>query len=614
MKGKKKVLIGGDTVLDKIQVRKAIIELKKFDVRKAFREMHKLTEDDPANVAAFLLKVLTVLDWFFQHPYLFPEDYRLSTLRWAREKAAEIAEYQPSNAYAWYLLGLADYQSKNIKGAKEAFRKSIALNPGNLSIRHRIERIWALPKDELTKNKKAIKGERVDSGYYQDILRRMKKYGLNDNALRGMAEEENPQIFNDERVKSLMQAPAVPRRPAEIELEEIPAFEVVMPPERIKVASVSEQDLENAKIMKEKGNEAYKNKECQVALENYNEAAKLDPHDATFLANKAAVYVELAKYEDAAACCRIALKLAHEYGCTRSLFAKLYSRLGNCEKGQKKWKDAIKLYNTSLVIEHNPNVLKLRNLSVKRLKDERRRQRWNSEEFENEMMQAAYLADEQRYDEAISTYSDAEICLPENTKEYNKNRIRLLVQRGRAFLCMFDVRECLADALAAIEIGKMNADSWLLKAAALECDKMFDQASNAFQTALKIRPTSEEAKRGLKRCLKASFNVRNNPKQLKLRKVYNKELQEIVQDPKIKALLNDLSLRDQDDYLRNSEIVEKIQTLVDVGIIKIRSGHSEVYPQHNLDPRNPLLVLEKNAYKETHEEEEIQEPETIVQT
>jgi len=59
MKGKKKVLIGGDTVLDKIQVRKAIIELKKFDVRKAFREMHKLTEDDPANVAAFLLK-----EWF----------------------------------------------------------------------------------------------------------------------------------------------------------------------------------------------------------------------------------------------------------------------------------------------------------------------------------------------------------------------------------------------------------------------------------------------------------------------------------------------------------------------------------------------------------------------
>ena len=42
--------------------------------------------------------------------------------------------------------------------------------------------------------------------------------------------------------------------------------------------------------------------------------------------------------------------------------------------------------------------------------------------------------------------------------------------------------------------GKMNADSWLLKAAALECDKMFDQASNAFQTALKIRPTSEEGR------------------------------------------------------------------------------------------------------------------------
>lgn len=39
-------------------------------------------------------KVLTVLDWFFQHPELFPDDYRLSTLLWAREKAAEIAEYE----------------------------------------------------------------------------------------------------------------------------------------------------------------------------------------------------------------------------------------------------------------------------------------------------------------------------------------------------------------------------------------------------------------------------------------------------------------------------------------------------------------------------------------
>ena len=180
------------------------------------------------------LKVLTVLDWFFQHPDLFPEDYRLSTLLWAREKAVEITEYQvwthswiwleifirfiglnkykitetglldveirdnsffqPSNAYAWYLLGVAEYQSKNKEGAEEAFRKSIALNPGNLSIRHRIERIWALPEDELKKNKRTKRGKRVDSGYYQDILRRMKKYGLNDNALRGMAEEENPQV------------------------------------------------------------------------------------------------------------------------------------------------------------------------------------------------------------------------------------------------------------------------------------------------------------------------------------------------------------------------------------------------------------------------------------
>ena len=52
-----------------------------------------------------------------------------------------------------------------------------------------------------------------------------------------------------------MQSPAVPRRAPEIQLEEIPPIEVVMPPARIQVATVSEKDLENARVMKEKGNE-----------------------------------------------------------------------------------------------------------------------------------------------------------------------------------------------------------------------------------------------------------------------------------------------------------------------------------------------------------------------
>ena len=44
---------------------------------------------------------------------------------------------------------------------------------------------------------------------------------------------------------------------------------------------------------KEKGNEAYKNKDFEVAHQHYDKALQLDPTNLTFLTNKAGTHVKL---------------------------------------------------------------------------------------------------------------------------------------------------------------------------------------------------------------------------------------------------------------------------------------------------------------------------------
>ena len=60
-------------------------------------------------------------------------------------------------------------------------------------------------------------------------------------------------IFNDERVKSLMQAPVSPRKAPEIQLEDIPPLDIVIPPER--VITIPQEQIDAAKREKEKGNQ-----------------------------------------------------------------------------------------------------------------------------------------------------------------------------------------------------------------------------------------------------------------------------------------------------------------------------------------------------------------------
>ncbi|RYA67779.1 hypothetical protein DD592_27280, partial [Enterobacter cloacae complex sp. 2DZ2F20B] len=83
---------------------------------------------------------------------------------------------------------------------------------------------------------------------------------------------------------------------------------------------------ELAKAEKEQGNEFYKKKAFEQAIEHYNKAIELDPTDITFYNNLAAVYFEQKDYDKCIKECEKAIDIGRANRADFKLIAKSFLR------------------------------------------------------------------------------------------------------------------------------------------------------------------------------------------------------------------------------------------------------------------------------------------------
>ncbi|XP_015957330.1 translocon at the outer membrane of chloroplasts 64 [Arachis duranensis] len=101
---------------------------------------------------------------------------------------------------------------------------------------------------------------------------------------------------------------------------------------------------ESAEIAKEKGNQAYKDKQWQKAIGFYSEAIKLSGNNATYYSNRAQAYLEHGSYLQAEADCTKAINLDKKN-------VKAYFRRGTAREMLGFYKDAIDDFKYALVLE-----------------------------------------------------------------------------------------------------------------------------------------------------------------------------------------------------------------------------------------------------------------------
>ncbi|KAG9458606.1 hypothetical protein H6P81_003114 [Aristolochia fimbriata] len=129
---------------------------------------------------------------------------------------------------------------------------------------------------------------------------------------------------------------------------------------------VSKSDLSNnaisqeesAEIAKEKGNNAFKERQWQKAVSFYSEAIKLSGKNATYYSNRAAAYLGLGSFLQAEADCSAAINLD-----TKNV--KAYLRRGTAREMLGYYKEAIEDFRYALVLEPTN---KTATLAVNRLK------------------------------------------------------------------------------------------------------------------------------------------------------------------------------------------------------------------------------------------------------
>lgn len=305
---------------------------------------------------------------------------------------------------------------------------------------------------------------------------------------------------------------------------------------------------------------AYRKRDFETALRHYNKALELDPTDITYLNNIAAVYFEEKEYQKCIEKCEQAVEVGRENRADYKLIAKAFSRIGNCHRKMENWKQAKVYYEKSMSEHRTPEVKTILSDLEKKIKEEERKAYVDPAKAEEAKEKGNEYFKNGDYAEAVKFYTEAIKRNPDDPKYYS-NRAACYTKLAAFDLGLKDCDEC-------VRLDPKFIKGWIRKGKILQGMQQQSKAITAYQKALEIDPSNQEALDGYRSC---SVAVNSNPEEVRKRAMGDPEVQAILRDPAMRLILEQMQNDPKalQDHLKNPDIAAKIQKLLESGLIAI---------------------------------------------
>ncbi|XP_071536017.1 stress-induced-phosphoprotein 1 [Panulirus ornatus] len=494
---------------------------------------------------------------------------KLGQYRDALNDAEKVLLFKPDWAKGYSRKGAALAYLGQLSEAMAAYQKGLQLDPNNQQL-----------KDGLAECRSKIAqqgGGRMlnpfhDPNFMEHLKEdpRTKEFMKDPEFVKTMQElSTNPQALgtklNDKRILTTLSV----LMGMEASTDDDDVDPSPPPPKKNTTVPSKEENMEVDKTpeqlqaLKEKdaGNAAYKKKDFQTALQQYDKAIELDPTDMTFVSNKAAVYFEMHDYQQCISTCEKAVEVGRENRADFKLIAKAFTRIGNAYKALKDYEKAKVYYEKSLSEHRTPDTKELLSKLEKLIKEQRRLAYIDPAKSEEEKEKGNEFFRKGEYPTAIKHYTEAILRNPDDAKLYS-NRAACYTKLAEFSLGLKDCDEC-------IRLEPNFVKGYVRKGKIHQGLKQYTKAQDAYQKALDIDANCQDALDGFRECMMA---VNSDPEEVRKRAMADPEVQQILKDPAMRMILEQMHAdpRALLDHLNNRDIAIKIQKLLQSGLISIR--------------------------------------------
>merc|ERR1719421_2178159 len=320
--------------------------------------------------------------------------------------------------------------------------------------------------------------------------------------------------------------------------KEAPKKEEPPPPEDLRTPEQKEADE-----FKNQGNQLYKAKKFEEAIEMYNKAIEKEPNDLTYYNNRCAVWIEIGehRYKDVLETCqdliarRYEINTANPGGASFEKVAKVFARMASVYEKQKKWDEAIEMYNKSLTEDNSRST---RNA----LRDcERNRDKFAKEAYVNpELAEEAKAKGNELF--KANDYAGAKREYDEAVRRNPTDHL-LYSNRAAALTKLLAYPDALRDLDECLRIDPTFVKAYSRKGAAHFFMKEYSKALEAYGKGLAIDPKNAECLAGkeqvVRRIQETSSSTEVDEEQIR-HAMADPEIQRILKDPQMKMFLKSM--------------------------------------------------------------------------